>query len=835
MERTGERSRRFSAGAMQRRPALTCAGVFIAGVALHTQIAGAPIVWICLAIGCALVAILVDRRRAGASCLLLACGLFCCAIASAKIEAFYFPRDDIGNYSTGQRRLARVELEFDQPLRVLSSPSSHRPMPPRQVTTARVLRVFTSHGWSKAQGHLLVQIEPPNQRLKLGQRVRAMGMLQRPQGALNPGQFDWSAYYRAQRLLASLTIPHSDAIEILGDARPSLLGRARLAVRGLLGKGFTSAQSLDHALLRALVLGDNDPELSDVREQFRRTGTSHHLAISGMHVAILGFVVFLICRLLLLRARPSAIIAVSFVIAYGAVALPSPPVLRSVIVWVAVSVAILSGRRSDALHLLAVSVLAILVFNPLDLFDAGFQLSFGTVLWLLLLSGKTMSLLRDPDAEVAIFTPGGRPPRRLIFMHWARTWMGRVVLSGVIAWVGSMPLIAFHFSQLNPWAVLASFLLAIPVTLSLIGGFLKIILTALCPWGAHVWAIGAALPVMLMRHGVDWLARLPGSDVPLPAHSILFIILYYGLVLLFLAPVARPALRRITRLGPLYAVMLLVLIPLSGGAGARLGSDLLRVTVLSVGAGQCCVMELPDGRVILLDAGSNTLTDPVRKCIVPFLRSRGRFQVDEIWLADSDYDHIGAAKEMMEQFGVKRIVTGDAWHRHASATATGEALIESIQRDGVTIKTLHEGDRVPLGSGASAEVLWPRPVEPLVMNNSDLVLKITYARRTILFPSDVQKLAQLELLKHPQELHCDVMLAPHHGSGEDSTPDFINAADPLYIISSNDNTLTQKQIRFEHQTGGRPLFRTNTCGAVTILIDRHGGLTVTPFVQRQNQ
>src|SRR5205823_622896 len=125
-------------------------------------------------------------------------------------------------------------------------------------------------------------IEPPNGSLALGQRIRALGMLYRPGPAMNPGQFDSAAYYREQRILASIHIPHADAIEILCPARPSLLARSRQAVRTALARGFAPERSLDHALLRALVLGDSDPELRDVQEQFRRTGTSHHLAISGM-------------------------------------------------------------------------------------------------------------------------------------------------------------------------------------------------------------------------------------------------------------------------------------------------------------------------------------------------------------------------------------------------------------------------------------------------------------------------------------------------------------------------------------------------------------------------
>src|SRR5439155_8626769 len=125
-------------------------------------------------------------------------------------------------------------LEFAQPLRVIDSSAvdnTRRPAPPRQVTTAKVVRLLTTSGWADASGRCLVQIDPPNEKLAIGQRVRALAMLQRPSPAMNPGQFDWAAYYREQRVLASIQITHSDTIQIVDVRAPSPLARSRELVR----------------------------------------------------------------------------------------------------------------------------------------------------------------------------------------------------------------------------------------------------------------------------------------------------------------------------------------------------------------------------------------------------------------------------------------------------------------------------------------------------------------------------------------------------------------------------------------------------------------------------
>ena len=829
-----EHAGRWSNG-VARRPAVAAAALFIGGIVCHAWLAHWPVAWL----ACAVLAALLAAVRFGSarvSSAAIAAAVFFAGVGAAQRAAFQFPRDDIAAYAGDGQRIAKLELLIDRPLRIVGTnfQSARRPMPPKQVTTATVLRVLTRTGWRDAGGEVLVSLDPPNGALKTGQTVRVCGMLQRPPPAMNPGAFDWQAYYREQRILTQVQIPHADAaVEILSAGRPSPIAAAREAVRRALAAGFTDPQSLDHALLRALVLGDNDPELRDVQEQFRRTGTSHHLAISGMHVAVLGAVVYGVCWLLRVRPRASALITMTFVILYGVVALPSPSVVRSVVLCAALALGLAIGRSRDNFQLLAVSVLGMLVYHPLDLYNAGFQLSFGTVLGLMVFNNRVRRRLGgEPTDDERVAMQAGRAERRVRLRYHARRCTANVLSPSVVAWVVSLPLIAFHFQQLNPWAVLGSILLALPVFVALVGGFLKIILTALLPVFAPAWAALAAIPVGWMRAMVDWLTVLPGSDVPLPTNSMLFVALYYGLLFVPLLPLARPRLRQTCRFAPGLAVLMFVMIPLTGGA-ALPPDGTLRATLLAVGAGQCCVIEMPDGRVVVLDAGSSSLADPVRRCIGPFLRTRGRAAVDELWLSHGDFDHTSAAAELVGTYGVPRVVTSSAFDAHAAENPSNDALLDMIRGRRVDLRQFRHHERITVARGVTLDVLWPPDdATALSSNNTGLVLKLTYARRTILFPADIQQPALAALIRSPDALRCDVLVAPHHGSAESSTAAFLKAADPLYIVSSNDRTLSQKQRLFDHlaRAAGQTLLRTNDCGAITIAIDRNGGVTVKPFI-----
>ena len=431
--------------AFHRRPMLSGLLLFGSGISFHKFLPTLPIVWLVT------VAVLLGLawwvHRCAWSSVLLIIAIFVAGLALAQRSAFYWPGDDISLYSTDEPRLAQVEMTIvAEPRTLMGPPDAPWPMPPRQVTTGRIDRVMTWDGFADTSGEVLVQIQQPHPRLELGQTIRAIGMLQRPAPASNPGQFDWASYYRRQRVLASFTIPTADNISILTPGDPGPLDHLRRAVRRLLAMGFEPNQSIDHALLRALLVGDRDPELRDIQDQFKRTGTSHHLAISGLHIAILGGVVYGICRLARISPRITALITLAFVVTYGLVALPSPPVVRSVLLCAAFVIGVTSRRMVDGVQLLCLTAIGMLVYHPLDLFDPGFQLSFGTVLGLMMLTPSFSRLvyrLRDPDTALAPKSPGAFATAG----RWADGQLVALLASSVVAWVISMPLIAWHFGQ----------------------------------------------------------------------------------------------------------------------------------------------------------------------------------------------------------------------------------------------------------------------------------------------------------------------------------------------------------------------------------------------------
>jgi competence protein ComEC len=337
-----------------------------------------------------------------------------------------------------------------------------------------------------------------------------------------------------------------------------------------------------------------------------------------------------------------------------------------------------------------------------------------------------------------------------------------------------------------------------------------------------------------MRGMVDWLATWPGGAVPVPPPPVWLIVVFYALLVPALIPLLGAGTRWLVWIGRVAVALLILWLPFQREVDRSLASGgEVKVTLLAVGAGQCAVVQPPSGRTVLIDAGSTSLVDVMGKCLGPYLRHSRCTQIDTVMISHANLDHFSGVSELAEAYGVREVLTGAHFKRFSFGNPPAEEMLSALDRMERPPRRLSPGDHTPLGADTEIEVLWPPPDQRYAyhfsVNDVSLVLKLTHAGKSILFPGDIQDPAMKELLKKPERLKADVLIAPHHGSGEGFTEQFVNAVDPRWIVSSNDRTLTNKQRAFETMIGGRPLYRTNTCGSVTVTITREGEVRVEPF------
>ena len=815
---------------------MAAAVLLCAGIALQSALPTWPAVWLILVVAVTALAYrLVGKGIVSSSAICVA--LLGIGIVAGQLAADAFPNNHVASFLGDSPRMASIELQIIGTPRVIPGDGARHGQG-KQFAHASINRIKTIRGWERASGEVTFTFAQPTPALQSGQKLQIVGSLQRPMEATNPGGFDWQSYYRRQRIMVAVTVSRSCDLTVIAGGDRSWKVAATDHVRAWLRAGFAPQSAEDREMLVALILGERGPAIQKIEDDCNATGAIHLLASNGLRVEMLVACIYALCRLVRIRPRFAITLSCVAALALGLVLLPSAQALRPVIACVTIAVAMWLKRSTNAVQFLGLGAVALLIFDPLAVYSAGFQMAFVVVFGMLIFAGPVARFFEDRlrDRDIDVLMQFGRVTPRQMTWRWLWTKVVRLAAAGVVAWVVSLPLVMFHFEQINPWSVPIGLVL-LPVTLAALAmGFAKIVLTALLPFSAPFWAWLAEIPVALLRHGIEWSAKIPGVDIPIPSPSLARIVAFYLLLAMFCwliwLPWGRTRLRMFASCGLAGACGMCLLLPALVGFSAQSAPPgEVRITLLSVGAGQCASIESPDGRIYFFDAGSSTISDPLRKVIAPFLRHEGRSTVDGIFLSHADYDHICATGGIVTRFGVNEVVTSPFFQEHAGNPCRD--LLTLLDHTKHTPHLMTAGDRADLGGGAVAEVLWPPAHCSLNSNNAGVVLRLEFAGHTVLFPADIQCEAESELLKHPEILKSDVLVAPHHGSSEATTAAFVRSVDPKIIVSSDDRRLTSKQRAFEQMIDRRPLFRTGSSGAITIVIDRNGHLRVQPFVQRQ--
>lgn len=866
------------------RPAAAVALALAIGIALELEISTS--IWICLAGLAAAVLLAIFARRQSCPTLeavALLLGLVFAGGGLVRLQYSHYKADEIGLLASDEPQLIRLTARITQSPQVIrSAPGDARSYPPRQEIFADAISLPGISSSRPTSGTVRIQLDEPNPALAEGQVIRLIGMLRRPAVAMNPGEYDPRASGRQQRLLAEVHVGNAGSVQVVSDQSQSIITHLRLWTRKMLDLGTDDLEFVDRAITRALLLGDRDSILRPVREEFAVTGTSHHMAISGMHVAVLGMFVLLIFRSIGLRPAASVLMMVGFVILYGLATTTSPSVVRAVLMCLGASAVMILRRRVDTIQLFSMVTLCILLYSPMDLQSPGFQLSFGTVLGLMLLVKPALEYLSSRETALGRRTTEHPHPVFHRGIHRVVRGFRTSLVTGTIAWIVATPLVVIHFHRLCPWTIPNSLLMGPLVVLGLIGSMLKMVFSALLPSGSGIWTSLFLWPIPLLRQLVHSLAQLPGGGLAVSPPPTWFAAIYYGVICLPLLTIFRrdsssqPAtasrfspsqLQRLmglrwvqffrARMGILPVILGIFLLPTM--LGMRLiptGSDQVRVTVLAVGEGSCSVIELPDGQVVMVDAGSLSRADVARSVVAPFLRYKGIQKIDTLVITTCEYAHYGTAGWMINEYRIVQVIIADGFEQAAKKNYTARKLLEDLRSNGIPIRPASAGQKIFLSSQTSLDVFWPQPATstypPAVSrdpsNHSDqsipspgtLSFVLRHGSAGMLFPGNLED-AALAQLSGPANVPrgtfasaIQVALVPNHGKLSPPLLGWMKEIGATQWICQDDARPRRGQKTFADQTQQWPIWHTAKVGAVDVRLILDGTVTTENFATLGN-
>jgi len=575
---------------------------------------------------------------------------------------------------------------------------------------------------------------PLPEQLNAGETWQLTVKLKPPHGFSNPGGFDYEGWLFQQHIGATGYVRTSENNHKLAD--PSLFSinalRQKLAhkIKQLL------ADSDYYGLIQGLTTGIRFNISQQQWQTLRATGTSHLLAISGLHVglaALLGFVCFRYlwslrsANLLVLAANEAGAIAGCITaLFYAALAGFSLPTQRALIMITTAMLMLLIRRPIASQRILALSLFLVLFWDPLSVLSAGFWLSFVAVAIILFVSQN-----RFPAAN----------------FQWLK-------IHFLIA-LGLSPLLLLFFLQTSLISPLAN-VIAVP--------FVSFIIVPVVLLASMMSFISDPLTTVLLQVadglvGYSWPALNYLATLPFASWSSTNIAGFYWFaisvaILMLLMPKATPA----KWLG------LIGIIPLFLSDAEHPAENSFWFTLLDVGQGLSAVIQTQH-HTLLFDAGAKFSAnfDSGQSVVLPFLQHQGIKQVDKLIISHGDNDHKGGAHSVINGIKIVDIISSDtSLFTHAQACVAGQ----SWTWDGITFS-----------------ILSPYPDDEGTANNLSCVLKVTATTGSVLLTADIEFETEQRLIKrNAQALKSTVLVAPHHGSKTSSSPQFIQQINPDYVL-----------------------------------------------------
>jgi competence protein ComEC len=595
------------------------------------------------------------------------------------------------------------------------------------------------------------------QNYRVGNGITAQGILKKFSVATNPGQFNEQQYYLIEnidfKLMAErvrISDPgYSRYHAFLAEIKNSLID----SYCRLLGER-------EAGTLIAMLLGEKYLLEEEIKQLYQENGISHILAISGLHISLIGMGAFWLLRKCRLPQPVSVFLTLVLIYSYGELTNFSVSTGRAVVMTAVGLMALILGRTYDILSAAAFSAMVILLLNPLQIRSAGFLLSYSAVL------------------GIAVILPG----LRLLFPGKNPVTAGFFIsLSAMLA---TAPPLLWFFGQFPVYSILTNLFILPFVTVLTLTSFLAGILGIVSP-GLGVFAVGGAYYILKLYELIcKGVTLLPGHLLTVGRPKAISVLLSLLFMLLF-AWASGKYRKKYTVL--LLAISLLPLFLREHPKG-------LEINLLDVGQGDGIFMESREGTTYLIDGGSSDTDQLGTYRIIPFLTARGTGRLDYVIVTHADWDHISGLSEII---GQELIPVGCLILPLIDKKEEAYLRLESLAMEKkIPVRYMRAGDFIRDGK-MNIDCLHPAPGFTVTSANSySVVLSVTYGDFDILLTGDLEGIGEELLIQRLQEEYApkergiapaksyEVLKVAHHGSRNSTPEELLQVITPDYALIS---------------------------------------------------
>ena len=605
-------------------------------------------------------------------------------------------------------------------------------------------------------------------------QIFVKGILKEVEGPTNPGGFDSSRYYACRHIYYFM----KKAVLLKKTSTYSGYHQAMLMVKEKCRQILENTAGKDAPVFEAIVLGEKTGLDPEIRMRYQLAGIVHILAISGLHISILGMGLYKLMKRVGFGIWPAGIFSLAVMLQYGMMTGGSVSTLRAVTMFLIAMGARITGRIYDMPSAVSVTAMMILAESPAYLLDSGFLLSFGCVLGICVAS------------------------ERICALAGAKRKGTKVFCESVALWLVTLPVMLKFFGEASLAGLVLNLAVLPSVGVVLAGGVAAMILGFVSIPTGRVMIFPARVLLFLYERLCElagrsrWCTWIGGEP------EIWQITIYYAIlvaVLLIGQYIKESDQTKISRKQHILRISGIVLLILSiltlGKQSFRYSfkNQTLQITCLDVGQGDGILIRTPDNKHYLIDGGSSSQSELGRYCLLPALKSMGISCLDGIFISHTDKDHLSGVQELLEYMEKGLTTIRAAYLVLPGWTEPPEAwtdLASAAQKAGIKTVTGNAGNIIRSGA-AAFEILWPESTaRGKDVNEEAMVMELTYGDFRMLFTGDIGADTEKKLLSAGCLNDIDCLKVGHHGSGYSSSEEFLKKVKPELSIISCSSTNT---------------------------------------------
>lgn len=720
---------------MYRRPIVGIAIALILGIIVQSYLRlPIKIIWLIILANLTLMILLTYLKKNGKAIIILLIILF---IGGLHLEYNYRTEDSL-KYFVGKK----VELVGDCAQKYVTDKSVYvfniRNIMYRgksyKTRNKTLLKVFDYEGVSLNNKRVII-----NSRLKI------------PDSARNPKMFDYNLYLKTQDIHTILNT-NGQNIEIIDSGNLSFLIKLRHEIKSqIYNKTLEILPDNEGEIALSIAFGDKKIIDENLYETFKVSGTAHVLAVSGLHFGILFIFIDTILRRFKMKEKHKSLMLILLIWIFAFIVGFSPSVIRASSMITLCSISNLFDRKYDLFTSLALISLINVIINPFIIFNVGFQLSFFAVL--------SIGLFYKPIYERLAFLPD---------------FLRKMVSTTLSAQIGTAPIIAYHFNNFSLIALIINIPVVLLITyilpVSLIF-FISLFVNASI--AKYIAFLDEILIKLLIRiNSIS--SYLPFSSMNVVSPSLLYIAFFFiGIILVFYKN-RIPYISKYDR-RKLLLIFLSIIITINGLK--LMYPKKLKLTFVDVGQGDCILIETPKGKNILIDGGEYK-----KDFLSKFLLRNHISYIDLICISHIHNDHIGGIIEVMENINFGSVVIGTKIY----SSEEYKELINKCNVKDVSIMEFSRGKTIAIEEDITLTAVHP-PAKTMSntrddINNNSLVIILKHKDIKVLLTGDIEKEAEMEIIKEASKTDIDIIKVGHHGSYTSSSEDFIEHFDPEIAV-----------------------------------------------------